>query len=400
MDRNTLEDKHASGNRHLSGYNQTPVDKPISGLFSFLDLFAAPAKGGDSVRLAEGRVLAGANLVLALTMFTCLLITLLTPQHPAYLYTMGMFASGLAINIGSLLLQRHFTRLTLLRQLTLLSSFLCILAYAYVRRGPLGMPPDNQPLIFQLALALFVLGSRNALVWVMIVLFTQIGLQLSYAGMPTEGSATFVMLDNMIPFYAVIGLILLIEMNRDKLQQQHSSERERYRYLATHDALTSLANRSLFETRLNEAIKQGEKDESRVVLLYIDLDDFKPINDRWGHDVGDRVLKIVAARLISATRATDTVARLGGDEFAVLMPSLERNTSVTRLSDSIHDRLTQPIHLHGRHLSIGCSIGICSYPENAVSPEQLWQQADAAMYVAKKNESRWHIHTEDVDTAL
>ena len=377
------------------------MDKQFAKLLALIDYFADPNTAKQDQALSQSRALVAVNLFLVITQSASVPLLVVFWTHAEnLLWIVGFSSAILLTHVITPFLLRYGFNLRLLQHFTLISLLIGTIGYSYFSRdGIIDVLPGNQLLILQAALTLFLLGLRSSAGWLAIIVITQFLTQLVYFQYSTANYSFFVFFDNITTFNVTILLLVLIEWSREKITRQRDTERERYRYLATHDALTDLANRSLFEERLNNAIKKSELDDSRVVLLYIDLDDFKPINDRWGHEVGDRVLKIIAARLISTTRSSDTVARLGGDEFAVLMPGLNRNTSVSQLSDAIHKRITQSIHLHGRNLSIGCSIGICSYPENAVNPKQLWQQADAAMYVAKKSEARWHIHSDESQTA-
>jgi diguanylate cyclase (GGDEF)-like protein len=187
-------------------------------------------------------------------------------------------------------------------------------------------------------------------------------------------------------------LIVLIELSREKLEEQRNIERDRLQHLATHDPLTQIPNRALFEEALERVVSGHRLSDTSAILFYIDLDDFKPVNDRWGHDTGDKVLQVIAARLKASTREKDIVARLGGDEFAVLMNGIEKNIPVDSLAETIHNRIAEEIHISGQHFHLSCSIGICIFPEQADNADQLWQRADNAMYEAKKKSRRWHLY--------
>ncbi|MBA3995632.1 MAG: hypothetical protein C0466_00480 [Candidatus Accumulibacter sp.] len=162
----------------------------------------------------------------------------------------------------------------------------------------------------------------------------------------------------------------------------------RFRHLAYHDPLTQLPNRRLLEDRLEQAIRSARRNEQQLALLLIDLDRFKPINDRYGHAVGDRVLETIAERLRACVRETDTVARLGGDEFVVLLSSVEMQEDATLVADKIHACITEPIAA-GEHLHrVGSSIGISLYPQHGDTPETLLHRADHAMYHGKQHGGR------------
>ena len=369
-------------------------------LFLPLDYFALPPFAGDSLQLSRARALVGTNLFMALLMAIGVLFihTADSLGDMGNLFIWGLIVPGFIINALVPFILRKTGWLTLCQHVTLIISFAAIVIGICTSGGPV-LASNNQLMVMQAALSLFLLGIRGGLIWSAIVLATQTLLYYLFVSgvdfpniQPPEVATAGAIFNWALAFCAIVSLILLIELSRDQLEFQRHNEQEKLRYMATHDGLTKLANRSLFEDRLKTAIEQSERNNSKVLLLYLDLDKFKPINDEWGHDVGDRVLKIVASRLKATTRDCDTVARLGGDEFAVVLPNLVTDVSINKLTESIYDRITQPINLHGRYFNIGCSIGICSYPESATNSEQLWQQADAAMYIAKKKSARWHIH--------
>jgi diguanylate cyclase len=154
-------------------------------------------------------------------------------------------------------------------------------------------------------------------------------------------------------------------------------------YQATHDALTDLPNRILLRDRLGQAIRIAIRSKEPVALLMIDLDRFKEVNDRLGHDVGDELLRACAHRLQSALRASDTMARLGGDEFAVVLPTAGVE-GARRVALKLLARLEEPFILAGEDLTIGMSIGIAVFPDHGDTLEALMRRADVAMYIGKR----------------
>lgn len=160
---------------------------------------------------------------------------------------------------------------------------------------------------------------------------------------------------------------------------------ERMRHMAHYDPLTELPNRALITDRLQQAVIKARRDKAHMAVMFLDLDKFKPVNDNFGHDIGDLLLKQVAQRLLSSVRASDTVARIGGDEFVVLLPSIERELDATVVADKILHALKQPFGVAGHDLSISGSIGIAAYPEHGNDEKLLLINADIAMYHAKKD---------------
>jgi diguanylate cyclase (GGDEF)-like protein/PAS domain S-box-containing protein len=163
------------------------------------------------------------------------------------------------------------------------------------------------------------------------------------------------------------------------------AEAERMSYLAKHDQLTGLVRPAQLTERLTQAIGQAHRHGRQVGLLFIDLNRFKEINDEYGHDAGDHVLKAIAARLSSCVRETDTVCRRGGDEFLILLPEIEGQQDAARVADKVLAALADPHALEGATVYGGASIGISVYPEDGRDAATLLRFADTAMYRAKKS---------------
>lgn len=158
---------------------------------------------------------------------------------------------------------------------------------------------------------------------------------------------------------------------------------EQITHLAHHDILTALPNRILFYDRLNQAITRARRDKGSFAVLFLDLDGFKLINDAFGHDVGDALLREVAKRILACVRDSDTVARMGGDEFTVILSNVRTPNSVDRVAKIIVEALARPFALNEKGCSVSVSIGIALYPNNGETAEQLVKISDAAMYLAK-----------------
>ena len=152
---------------------------------------------------------------------------------------------------------------------------------------------------------------------------------------------------------------------------------------ANHDALTGLANRNLLKDRLQQALALAYRYERPFSLAFIDLDNFKLINDSLGHDIGDRLLKIAGARLAACVRQGDTVARLGGDEFVLLVTEQERDDRIYRSVQRVMAAISQPFVIDEREFKVTCSIGIASFPRDGEDADTLLRNADTAMYRAK-----------------
>lgn len=156
-------------------------------------------------------------------------------------------------------------------------------------------------------------------------------------------------------------------------------------HLAHHDPMTNLPNRLLLVERLAQAITLAKRAKTEVIVLYVDLDRFKIINDTRGHAAGDRVLAVTSERITEALRAGDTASRVGGDEFVIVCAAAEATGETARLASRLLAAIGQPIDLDGDIVSVGASIGISMYPADAVTGEELIQKADTAMYAAKQS---------------
>ena len=183
--------------------------------------------------------------------------------------------------------------------------------------------------------------------------------------------------------YGYIGYIqdITVQKRTKNLLEQQT---EKLKYQAHHDALTDLPNRILFGDRLSQAILQAKRSKEKFALLFIDLDQFKTINDSLGHDIGDKVLIEAASRLVGAIREEDTLARLGGDEFCVIIKNIKNIQDLSRIAQKIVNVMKEPIYISGHTLYVTSSVGVSIYPDDATTETNLIKHADVAMYKAKE----------------
>ena len=163
------------------------------------------------------------------------------------------------------------------------------------------------------------------------------------------------------------------------------SAEQRIAQLAHFDMLTQLPNRALFYDRLAQATARAKRYSQRFAVLFLDLDGFKQINDEFGHQAGDNLLKIVATRLTENARDMDTVARVGGDEFIFILNNIDDPQNAVLVAGKILDALARPFAVSGNRCSIGCSVGISIFPDDSDDTDVLVKMADNAMYLAKKS---------------
>jgi diguanylate cyclase (GGDEF)-like protein len=173
---------------------------------------------------------------------------------------------------------------------------------------------------------------------------------------------------------------------------------ERVEYLAYHDGLTGLPNRSMFSRVLSQSISEAQRYDRRLAVAFLDLDRFKQINDTLGHEAGDQLLQQVAARLKDCVRDSDTVARLGGDEFVVLLPELTDEKDVSIVAQKILAAAARPFTLIGQEFRVTASIGISTYPQDGQDEQTLTKNADIAMYQAKaEGKNNFQFYSEELN---
>lgn len=218
---------------------------------------------------------------------------------------------------------------------------------------------------------------------------------IATAAAHAEARARDAVVENIVLAALGVGLAIAISLSMRRRLRQRARQiaqqidalrlsDERLRHEASHDPLTRLANRALFMRRLEEAIARARDEGREIALLYLDMDHFKPVNDTYGHGVGDQLLQVVAQRLSTSVRQHDTVARLGGDEFAILLDPLGENDDLARVRDLLLGRLTSPVSLAGNLLHPRGSLGMAVYPRDGDAPDQLLAAADQAMFEIKR----------------
>ncbi len=218
-----------------------------------------------------------------------------------------------------------------------------------------------------------------------------IGEDVAVAAMKT-GASDYIVKGNL----ARLAPAIERELRESTTRRETTRTNERVAYLAYHDPLTDLPNRSLLQDRLHQAILAARREHKTLALLALDLDGFKEINDGLGHHAGDRVLQQIASRLSRTLRQSDTIARIGGDEFAVLLPSTDLDGAILAARKILHE-LELPLVVDDQPLLAPCSIGIATFPAHAAASHELMQKADFAMYLAKADRSGFAIYQPDRD---
>lgn len=197
-----------------------------------------------------------------------------------------------------------------------------------------------------------------------------------------KDGSMYVVDEVITPLFDASGTITnFIAIQHDITLRKQETERDHH--LAYHDLLTGLPNRALFIDVQRKAIAYARRTHHLLATLFLDLDGFKPVNDTYGHRMGDQLLVAVGERLRAAVRQEDTIARFGGDEFAILIPGLTEPSVVATLAQKLVEAVSRPFVLRGKKISVQVSIGIALYPSDGGDAETLLMNADKAMYQAK-----------------
>jgi len=187
-----------------------------------------------------------------------------------------------------------------------------------------------------------------------------------------------------------------LEQKVQQRTEELSNANQHLQFLATHDSLTGLPNRILFFDRLEQAIRKSRRQKQRFALLFIDLDDFKRINDTYGHIIGDEVLKGTAEFLNQTVRDSDTVTRLAGDEFTIILDNVQSVANIEAVAQKTLKAISQPIETQQATITITASIGISVFPEDGDDAELLLKKADTAMYFVKDGSKNGYILFENI----
>lgn len=332
-------------------------------------------------------------------------------------YLLAAWQIGLlTINILALLPLQRCQGSCLGTNINLMLGSLYLLLLGTLVHGGLDRSAPLWLNLFPVVAMLFA-GKERGLRWSLVYLGSYALLFLMHGkgliNLPYQTAYGFVALGSLIAMTGLIYLyerprsaadkliadqrIALLEANRrlqEEITEREAAQRaleashQRLQQLAHHDPLTKLPNRLLFFDRMEQSLLSAKRRTGSLALLFIDLDRFKPINDSLGHEVGDRVLAEVAARLKGALHDNDTVSRYGGDEFTVILNNVADLNEVEQIAENLQEILCQPFHPTAAcSCRIGASIGIALYPQDGESAMSLLEKADLAMY--QRKEESW-----------
>jgi diguanylate cyclase (GGDEF)-like protein len=281
--------------------------------------------------------------------------------------------------------------------LTVVMTALGITGGAFLSGGALYSPatPMN---ILPIIMAFVLINKQVGLIWTLTIVCLHIGFILLH----NNGFQFPQMLDAdaypiqhlshwIVNYSSLIGPMFVFNTLNSRLKRERDNERKKFQHLASHDPLTNLANRLQFDENLSDSLYRSDQTNKISALFYIDLDGFKPINDSYGHEAGDLVLKEVGLRLKASLRSMDTVARLGGDEFGIILEDINNIDHIGDLAKKILRTIQEPIPFLTDTPSVSASIGISLYPLHSRNKAELMKFADTAMYQAKNTQNSWKI---------
>jgi len=300
------------------------------------------------------------------------------------LWTLGFTLPVQFSLIASLFYLKYTGKFSLAVFVTLAVMFVVLIAVVFALGGPLG-GASVMMLFVPPMFAFVLLGLKAGAIWATCTYAVMLAgsiAEISGFVYPyidnTPNASVGKLIHLSVAFFSIFFMITFYESNSQRYRQQ-------LELLARQDDLTQLPNRSAFYQAIEEAIGRYQRSRSPFTLIYIDLDNFKPINDDYGHGVGDEVLKAFAGRLKAAVRKQDFVCRLGGDEFAVLIRGSMDDRIAKLMLERLDKQMAAPINLrNGMSIEISASTGIAFYPHDAASLEAILHAADERMYVNKR----------------
>lgn len=332
--------------------------------------------------------------VLALNVLGTLFVAIYSLQLESYakvspLITIGIPAFVIAVYLFCMLAYKYTGALQVLVNLYASAAYLAITGTGIISGG-IEISPIIQLLVSIPIWSFLMTGRIWGFAWSGIVALTITGFFAAYLldinfvqliPIATHPGADYVVW--LINLIIVTFCLYIYENHFDGLTQTLEEQNKRFAHDALHDELTALCNRRLFLSHAQQAIDFAVSENLKAAIIYIDLDDFKPVNDTYGHHVGDEVLQIVSHRLKKTVRSSDTVARIGGDEFAVLLHGVKDSGSIDFIANKILKEMCATICVEAIDIRIGASIGVVTIPDDGTDLDTILKLADKAMYQAK-----------------
>jgi len=228
--------------------------------------------------------------------------------------------------------------------------------------------------------------------WLAVLLVERSGFNFLQIIAPENHNLAMMLSYSALAIALVSIIIIYAEMNKQLRHSLQESNQELL-HLSTHDQLTRLPNRRFYNERINLTLKRAADQNTLAAVLFLDLNNFKSINDTYGHGAGDRLLATVAQRIENTLRETDLIARLGGDEFAAVLDDVKSPEEVMRIAHKLSEAIEQPFSVRQHQLNFSASIGVAIFPLDGRQQHELEEKADKAMYLAKKRGISVALHS-------
>ena len=358
---------------------------------SLLDFFISDAEKHRSVDLYRSRILVGISLSIGLALLIgAAYIWLGSEMGQKYQMIAQMIILPMAlVLILNAFFYKYSISYVVCANTVVIAAFLGIMVAIYITGGILHSPAQLI-VTFPVVLAFCLLGKYWGVLWTATTFLVQFFMEkiileqyrLQWL-IEQERADEVQILIYVLTLFTTAVILVIYEGMQSRLKTERDLQEARFLFLATHDHLTQLPNRVLFYDRAELAVSRANREKSVFAILYLDLNGFKPVNDKYGHEAGDHVLQVVAERLQCVVRETDLIARLGGDEFAIITENIKSDENIDKIAEKIIHEVERPITYLEHEITVGASIGVSFFPNDARDIEVLVSHADAAMYVAK-----------------
>ncbi len=377
-----------------------PAENGFAPVLRLLDKFVPLAVRTDKVQRTRAYILISIiliNLGVCALSGAALLLTSLSPLGMRA--GMGVVLASTVFYVLALLAFRWRHSLVLAGNIAVFAIYVAVLVGILISGG-YGESPFMALWIVVPVFVFPMAGARSGIVWTGIIFLTinllMLAREWGFTAWQLSDSATLVLLERALPIvlcFMVVTALLIYERVNHTLYQWLQEERIRFAFKASHDSLTDLPNREEFYTRLDTALRESTQKKSLFALVYIDLDNFKPINDQYGHYAGDRVLKVTGQRLREVLRNTDIASRIGGDEFALILNGIQKRSDIDLALNKMLHTLAIPIDIGGQDVVVQASAGVAIFPQDSRDLTALCRLADSAMYLAKEKRNSYCYHS-------
>ena len=372
----------------------------IQFFFRILDYFVPRSMQEDWAARTRARVLVGLLLLGIITLLQVIPSLYINPNLREVVRTVfvPVLAWQLILELFCLLMLRKTEAYLPICYAFIISTYVTQLPTIFLTggAGSAYIPVMIIPAIY----AFLLVGARAGLIaagvaTATVLTFKYLGSMGIQIAQPLHENAGEQQLRNWIVLcLVVVGSLIVYDAINRRLLSMLETQRNQFAHRANHDTLTELPNRALFQNHLQQVLARANELDVRSMLLYIDIDSFKPINDQFGHHSGDQVLQQMARRLRQNTRKSDVVARLGGDEFAMILENIPNRATAEMVINKILAALASPIALGTDGCSVSASIGVALIPDDGREVDELCRKADAAMYIAKQRHNTFAFYGE------